>query len=163
MACFNFDETIETIASVSDVEPNVVPSTASEPKKKCTKQTTIQFSKAVDRDRCHLGNVSARQRAADAEFSGQLYEDGGLLFCKICNLVIDHTRRSSIQNHIKSAKHLKRQEDAAITSDTKKQKTVTTSFKQATIAQVERVQVLCIQNNNYFVLTELSQAAFHFH
>ena len=53
-------------------------------------------------------NVTARQR--HAEFVGWTHVSGEKLFCTPCNLVLDHSRKSSVEIHKKSGKH-KRAED----------------------------------------------------
>ena len=46
------------------------------------------------------------------QFPGVLYEDGGKLFCKLCNQVVDDTRKLSIETHLQSAKHKRKRERA---------------------------------------------------
>ena len=46
------------------------------------------------------GVISASFRAQ--EFGVYFYENGGKLFCKSCNLVIDHHRKFVIKRHIDS-------------------------------------------------------------
>ena len=47
------------------------------------------------------GNVPASVRVA--EFGKKLfYEDSGKLFCRPCNLVVDHYRKNTVAKHLKS-------------------------------------------------------------
>ena len=47
--------------------------------------------------------ISAAFRAQD--FKTHYYESGGKLFCKACNVVVDHTRWFVIKQHLESKKH----------------------------------------------------------
>ena len=49
------------------------------------------------------GKISAAFRAQ--EFKTHYYESGGKLFCKACNIVVNHTRRFVIKQHLESKKH----------------------------------------------------------
>lgn len=53
-------------------------------------------------------NKSAKDRAT--EFSKELYEESGLLFCRTCESSIDHKRKSTIIDHLESKKHKLRKE-----------------------------------------------------
>uniref|UniRef100_H3ACH5 DUF659 domain-containing protein n=1 Tax=Latimeria chalumnae TaxID=7897 RepID=H3ACH5_LATCH len=70
------------------------------------------------------------------------YVDGGKLFCKYCQIVLDHQQKSSIDNHVKSTKHEKSVE-VWESSETKrkKQKTLESSFQSKSIASVEREEI----------------------
>ena len=47
------------------------------------------------------GDLTARDRAA--QYVGNvLYADGGKLFCRPCNCVVDHVRKSVVDVHLKS-------------------------------------------------------------
>ena len=46
------------------------------------------------------GDVSAAFRAQ--EFGRNFYVSGGKMFCKPCNTVVDHTRKSVVTAHVKS-------------------------------------------------------------
>ena len=48
-------------------------------------------------------SVTAKERVR--QFPDDLYEDGGILFCKFCNHSIDIVRVDKIKDHIKSQKH----------------------------------------------------------
>ncbi|KAJ8401709.1 hypothetical protein AAFF_G00376800 [Aldrovandia affinis] len=39
---------------------------------------------------------------------GTLFEDGKNVFCKTCNLTVDHTRKIAVDRHLLSQRHLKR-------------------------------------------------------
>ena len=51
----------------------------------------------------HEGNVSPQERAR--QYQGIYYADGKKLFCRVCNVVVNHVRKSVCDNHIKSTKH----------------------------------------------------------
>ena len=59
-------------------------------------------SKKMKKD-AKQGNISAAFRAQ--EFKTHFYESGGKLFCKTCNVVVDHTRKFVIKQHLASKKH----------------------------------------------------------
>jgi hypothetical protein len=56
----------------------------------------------------HLAMVSAAERAKQYK-AGEFYEDGGrlLVFCRVCNTVVTHQRKSTVDDHLKSASHIK--------------------------------------------------------
>ena len=103
------------------------------------------------KNKSHKGNVSVQARAQQYE---ECHSDGGKLFCTPCNKILDHTRKSSIDDHIRSKSHQKRvgslsaenPDQGASTSSTpqppKRQKTVNTMFKDHTVVQKERVKVV---------------------
>ena len=92
----------------------------------------------------HLANVTAKDRAIEFK-AAEFYEDGGMLFCRCCNAVVEHIRRSTIVEHQQSAKHIKRKADydqkQSINADTKKQKAITSTFKTSTETQRQRIEV----------------------
>ena len=53
----------------------------------------------------HTATLSAKQRAFQAQYKDTLYEDVAILFCKICNCVVDHSRQSCFDHHKKTEKH----------------------------------------------------------
>ncbi|XP_028669538.1 uncharacterized protein LOC114660799 [Erpetoichthys calabaricus] len=73
--------------------------------------------------------ITAKDRSL--EFKNKLHEDGGKLFCTCCSVVLDHTRRSVIIDHLKSQGHIKREKQAQEDDRfRKKQRTLTTTFQQ---------------------------------
>ena len=51
------------------------------------------------------GCKTAAQRAF--EFGKTtFYADGGKLFCRSCNVVVDHFRKDTVEKHVKSKKHV---------------------------------------------------------
>ena len=71
-------------------------------------------------------NVTALQR--QTEFRGWTHVSGEKLFCTPCNLVLDHSRKSSVESHCKSVRHknaLSRQaEEGSDGPSSKRQKTL---------------------------------------
>jgi len=56
-------------------------------------------NKHADRPKSHAANVIAADRAK--HYPSELYEDGGKLFFRTCNIVLLHERKSTIDNHLK--------------------------------------------------------------
>nr|XP_014344512.1 PREDICTED: uncharacterized protein LOC106703694 [Latimeria chalumnae] len=102
-------------------------------------------SKVKDHSKCAV-NVSAKDRVKS--MPQVLHEDDGILLCSICNVSIDHTCKSTIDNHLKSKSHLKRKHKMdSEQSNTKvfKQTTVSSGFDKA--AKKEPVET---RWNTYF-------------
>jgi hypothetical protein len=53
----------------------------------------------------HLGNKNAKDRVK--EFPQDLYVDQGILFCRACEKVLDHHRKSTVTDHLSSYNWLK--------------------------------------------------------
>src|SRR5215469_6464878 len=51
----------------------------------------------------HLGNKTASDRAKS--FPGEFYVDSKILMCLACEKAVEHTRKSTIIDHLKSQKH----------------------------------------------------------
>uniref|UniRef100_H3A9M5 CGG triplet repeat-binding protein 1 n=1 Tax=Latimeria chalumnae TaxID=7897 RepID=H3A9M5_LATCH len=90
-------------------------------------------NKVKDRSKCAV-NVSAKNRARS--MPQVLHEDDGILFCSICNVSIDHTCKSTIDNHLKSKSHLKRKHEIDSEQSTKK------SLASGSAAKQSRVEVI---------------------
>lgn len=86
--------------------------------------------------RGHLGTVTAAERAKQYK-SGEFYEDGGRLFCRTCNVVVTHQRKSTVDDHLQSASHVRHSQ----CPDPKKQKTIDTTLNIGTVAAENRVAV----------------------
>ncbi|MGH0117874.1 UNVERIFIED_CONTAM: hypothetical protein FKN15_003906, partial [Acipenser sinensis] len=98
-----------------------------------------RFCQKTPRQKSHIANLTAKQRVKD--FNGQVFEDGGKLFCKTCNVVLDHQRKSTIVNHLtKSQKHLNR--IASSQGESQMQRTLSTCFNTTALAQRERLDVV---------------------
>src|SRR5277367_2065122 len=82
--------------------------------------------------------VSAKDRVK--EYSNtNLHESDGFLFCTPCNVQLDHIRKSVIDNHLKSHKHVekKRKLDESTSAENaekklKRQETIHGMFKRQT-------------------------------
>ena len=82
----------------------------------------------------HLGNKSAVNRAKQYK---DCRVDGGKLFCSICEKVLDHQRKSTIESHMKSDKHIvqKRKLEDQEKLATKNDEPPAKRFHQATIVR----------------------------
>uniref|UniRef100_A0A8D0GA52 CGG triplet repeat binding protein 1 n=1 Tax=Sphenodon punctatus TaxID=8508 RepID=A0A8D0GA52_SPHPU len=76
------------------------------------------------------------------EFGSELYEDGGKLYCTFCNVVLNHVRKSAINDHLKSKTHTKRKVEFEEQSVRKKQRTLTSSLQCNSAAQTEKASVI---------------------
>ena len=121
MATTEWDDSIEVIETIEesvvkeDNSVNIARTQTVNSSRTAMRQNTLDnaFTKEPRnhvRDPSHSSSVSARDRAK--EFINVTHEDGGLLFCSMCNLVIDHTRKSSVISHLETAKHRKRSQTA---------------------------------------------------
>uniref|UniRef100_H2ZYR9 CGG triplet repeat-binding protein 1 n=1 Tax=Latimeria chalumnae TaxID=7897 RepID=H2ZYR9_LATCH len=88
--------------------------------------------------------VSAKNRARS--MPQVLHEDDGILFCSICNISIDHTCKSTIDNHLKSKSHLKRKHEIDSEQSSVKVLKQTTAAKKSLVsgsaAKQSRVEVI---------------------
>ncbi|CAG8528991.1 18416_t:CDS:1 [Racocetra persica] len=48
---------------------------------------------------------STERRLENAEYKKNFYVDGQKMFCEFCKHVIDHTKKSTVDSHLKSDKH----------------------------------------------------------
>nr|XP_044995535.1 CGG triplet repeat-binding protein 1-like [Jaculus jaculus] len=76
------------------------------------------------------------------EFGGELHEDGGKLFCTSCSVVLNHVRKSTISDHLKSKTHTKRKAEFEEQNVRKKQRPLTASLQCNSTAQTEKVSVI---------------------
>ncbi|XP_078245960.1 CGG triplet repeat-binding protein 1 isoform X2 [Pogona vitticeps] len=76
------------------------------------------------------------------EFGSELYEDGGKLYCTFCNVVLNHVRKSAINDHLKSKTHTKRKGEFEEQSTRKKPRTLTASLQCNSAAQTEKPGVI---------------------
>jgi len=95
-----------------------------------------KYLKKPERSKDHSANVSATDRAKQYKKS-EVFEDGGKLFCRSCNVVLNHQRKSTVDNHFKSDAHLRHAE----LPKGKKQKTLETALNVSTVAAESRVAV----------------------
>lgn len=75
------------------------------------------------------------------EFGSELYEDGGKLYCTFCNVVLNHVRKSAINDHLKSKTHTKRKGEFEEQTVRKKPRTLTASLQCNSTAQTEKPNV----------------------
>ncbi|KAL7396325.1 hypothetical protein ABVT39_004230 [Epinephelus coioides] len=60
-----------------------------------------------DRNVSHVATkITAKDRAR--QFPDLMYESGGKLFCTACDVLLEHKRKSSINKHFTTAKHIRR-------------------------------------------------------
>ncbi|XP_013908253.1 PREDICTED: CGG triplet repeat-binding protein 1 [Thamnophis sirtalis] len=76
------------------------------------------------------------------EFGSELYEDGGKLYCSFCNVVLNHVRKSAINDHLKSKTHTKRKGEFEEQSVRKKPRTLTASLQCNSSTQTEKPSVV---------------------
>ena len=55
---------------------------------------------SVARKKARQGDVTAKQRVSQYP-KGVYYEDDRKMFCRVCNTVVDHVRKSVADKHIK--------------------------------------------------------------
>lgn len=95
-------------------------STGASKRKKKLRQDCLAFTvrqPSLNVDTKHLPrHISPTDRAKS--YPSELYESGGKLFCKVCNLVMDHNRVFCIKQHLITKKHMLRAAAAAIFSQT---------------------------------------------
>ena len=82
-------------------------------------------------------SITPQERAN--QHPGKFLADDNLLFCLTCNVVVDHHRKSVLDNHLSAVLHIKRNNESCLKQA--KQQTLKTSFKCKTPAQEERVKV----------------------
>ena len=97
-----------------------------------------KFTTKIDTNKSHLPLfINAHDRAKEYP---NMHAEGNVLLCTICNVVIDHQRKSTIDDHLKSKKHLKRKVfDEQQTH--KKQKTIGSCFDKMNTAKEENSKV----------------------
>ena len=67
-------------------------------------------------------------------FPNGLHESGGKLFCTPCNIVLGHKRKSTINIHFESTKHMRMSEQL------QQQITMTELVTGKTVASIERLK-----------------------
>ncbi|XP_068756552.1 CGG triplet repeat-binding protein 1-like [Montipora capricornis] len=82
-------------------------------------------------------SITPQERAK--QHPGKFRADDNLLFCSTCNVVVDHHRKSVLDNHLSAVSHIKRMNKSS--SKRAKQQTLKTSFKCKTPAHEEKVKV----------------------
>lgn len=82
--------------------------------------------------------ITAKDRVKQYS-AGTFHEESGLLFCTVCNVVLEHSRKSVLDRHLEAASHQKRLNLPGTSRG--KQKTLKTSFKCSNSAQEERIKV----------------------
>ncbi|KAK6484065.1 CGG triplet repeat-binding protein 1 [Huso huso] len=95
---------------------------------------TFVKSKHVSGGKSNLGNKTAADRAR--EYPRDLYEDEGKQFCRPCNVVIAHQRKSTIDDHLKCNSHLRNIAKGKETAV--RQTTLTSSFQRSTESRQDR-------------------------
>lgn len=112
------------------------------------------LTQKVECDKGHKAKfISAKSRL---KAYPMFHEDGGKLFCSVCNIVLDHTRKSSLDDHLKCKRHTKHLEykEKHTENEVKKQTTVKTSFKGKTGAAEARNEVLHEYENDSLQLAK---------
>ena len=88
-------------------------------------------------------NMTAHDQARKYP-EGTFHVDDGLMFCSSCNIVIDHLRKSVVDEHLESAIHKQRVER----NQGSKQQTLKTVLNCKTSAQIEK----CLKTENSILL-----------
>lgn len=70
----------------------------------------IKFTAEELRKRHLSAKITARDRAK--ELGNDFYEDGGVMFCKVCQHSVDYVRRQTALDHLKSVRHKNRKASA---------------------------------------------------
>ena len=85
----------------------------------------------------------------EKEYPGQFYVDNGLLFCKSCCHSINYEKKSTIDDHLKSKKHLERKRVSLASKETKRQLTIETANKSASSRSlfVKDFVKMCVVSN----------------
>ena len=78
-------------------------------------------------------------RAISQQYPGKFHADDNFLFCSTCNAVVNHHRKSVLDNHLSAVSHIKRMNESS--SKRAEQQTLETSFECKTPAQEEKVKV----------------------
>ncbi len=79
------------------------------------------------------------------EFGVNFTSEGGMLWCKLCNVTVDHIRRQTITDHINSKRYgdrIKRQAEDAAGPPNKKQATIPGCNDRATAASAAQEKVV---------------------
>ena len=84
------------------------------------------------------GNITAKERANN--FGSDFYCNDDKLFCKACNVVVDHIRKSTIVDHLKSQSHRRRKgENVEVANKNQlKLQTIESNLNARTIADANR-------------------------
>lgn len=61
-------------------------------------------------------NTTAEDRVQQYAGKEGFHADNGKLFCSLCNMVLDHTRKCSIDRHVGNAKHQAKRRQGSGTS-----------------------------------------------
>ena len=61
--------------------------------------------------------VNAASRLSDPKYKNEFYVEGNKLFCSSCNTVVDFIRKSTIDNHLNSERHLSLKRSHALSKD----------------------------------------------
>lgn len=69
------------------------------------------IKKRSDKNTGHEGCVPPDKRAK--QYNGDFYASGDRLFCRFCNVTVNHNRKSTVDAHLVSAKHKEAKEQLA--------------------------------------------------
>ena len=101
-----------------------------------------KFVKKIQiKEKVIIGKVTLQERAT--QFKEDCYMDGERLFCKTCNLVLEWARKSVIDDHLRSKKHLKRKSEIDHGCTTKKQRTLETTMKSCSTDHAQQKISIC--------------------
>lgn len=100
------------------------------------RRTSLSEKAGMSANTSHLPtNITAKDRAK--QFPNVLHESGGKLFCTVCNIVVEHKRKSSLDRHFSTAKHARRMS----VQEPTRQVTIIEAVARKSIASSERNKV----------------------
>ena len=82
--------------------------------------------------------ITAKDR--EKQYPGILHESEGKLFCTLCNIVMEHKRKSSIDKHFATAKYNYRTAELQAGRQTTRQITMTQAVASKSIASADRIK-----------------------
>ena len=96
------------------------------------------MTKTVNKSRNDESNLTALER--HQQFRQDTYHDRGLLFCKTCNVVVNHKRKSIVLDHIKSQDH-EDKKNRLTCDDAPRQRTITTTLPNSKVQSDGQIKV----------------------
>ena len=88
------------------------------------------------------GNISSAARSRDYE-KGTFTVDNGRLYCRTCNILIEHTRKTTVDRHLLTKSHSAKVKNAKVSEENGRQRmeTMATVIQHRTDAEYFRKKV----------------------